>query len=157
MKINILYIVFLFSVYPLLAQDLTLAQIQDLIQVTNDVSFTNVPSTSSNIYIEQIGDYNIINSRTSSSQESSVKYQQIGNYNTIDINIATFQFDEQIVQYGNNNLVMDYIFNPATSVQFHVEQLGNNLTLERFGSNSLSDKMEIKMEGANRTIILRNF
>ena len=108
------------------------------------------------IYIEQIGNYNQINSTTRSTK-SNINLFQNGNYNTIDLNIHAFEIDEFVLQRGNHNNFTDL---STHWTKFHsgaVIQYGNEQNLIWFGDNSISEKIRIKMTGTDNTMIIRNY
>ncbi len=108
------------------------------------------------VFITQIGDDNEVNSVTSSS-ESNIRYVQIGNSNIADVNVGSERIDETIFQIGDNNTVFDYNVFKNEGHNIDVRQSGSNQNLTLFGSNSISEKLKVSMQGQNQTIIVRNF
>ena len=99
------------------------------------VSKTNLPTTNNNVIIAQIGDDNSLIS-TTKSLNSTVT----------------------IVQNGNKNeAVLDYSLDKTNLRNTTINQTGNNQNLTISGSNSLSEKMKVSMQGQNQSIIIRNF
>lgn len=138
-------------------QDLTLGQLQDLIILSENAKvFQSSNVARSNVYIEQIGDNNDINSNVSA-QETTIVHQQKGNNNHINIDVGVKELEQSIFQNGNSNHVVERVYNTNAINQFYVEQNGNNLVLEKYGTNSLSDKIKVSMKGKGTTIIIRNF
>lgn len=159
--VNIIkYIIFLLLMLGghVYGQNLTLNQLQDLMVLESSASNTLVksPNTTSNIYIEQVGSNNAINT-VITAKESTIIHQQIGDDNLIDLDVVVKELDEKIVQFGNRNFVIERVYNPSILNQFHVVQNGDNLVLEKYGANSLSEKMKVNMTGNGTAIIIRNF
>lgn len=150
----ILFLSLVFST-EMYSQQLTLNQLQDL-AVSASGFVVKAPQTTSNIYIEQIGINNTINTFIDA-EESAVSYQQFGDSNEIDLDVVVKKLDEQIVQFGNDNYIYERVYNPSLTNQLQVQQAGDNLTLEKYGVNSLSERMKITMQGNGKTLIIRNF
>ena len=106
--------------------------------------------------IQQIGDYNFL-STYSKFENGIVEYYQIGNFNIIESQSSISNLSETIVQEGNNNSAYNYTFGNVKSDELELMQSGNNLIFERFGTNSLTDNIKVKMQGNAKTIIIRSF
>jgi len=116
----------------------------------------NVFSDENTIFIEQIGDDNFVKTKTKS-KVSEINLYQNGNQNSIYLDLTAKTIEETVLQEGNNNYFLDF---SSYGVDFHsaeVVQQGNNHNITWFGGNSISEKIKIKMEGDNKTIIVRNF
>lgn len=92
----------------------------------------------------------------------SIKYPDIllhqrGDNNRVDISESSRYIEKNINQFGSNNTVLDYSFNPNMSTSLELSQTGNNLSFERFGSNKLFENIKLNMKGNSKTIIIRNF
>lgn len=157
-RITYYMILFLSLVFTTMmySQQLTLNQLQDLTISSRGFVVVKAPQTTSNIYIEQIGINNAINTFIDA-EESAVSYQQYGDSNEIDLDVVVKKLEEQIVQFGDDNYIFERVYNPSLSSQLQVQQAGDNLTLEKYGVNSLSERMRISMQGNGRTLIIRNF
>ena len=64
---------------------------------------------------------------------------------------------ENIVQNGNYNNIFENIYDPTSNISLTLTQNGQNNYFERFGSNSIGDKLEFTMNGSDTSIIVRNF
>ncbi len=108
------------------------------------------------IFIEQIGNDNLVTTNTKSST-SKIDLTQNGNQNNIYLDVAAKTIEEKVLQDGNNNYFLD--FSPY-GVDFHsvdVVQQGNNQNITVFGGNAISEKIKISMQGNSKTVIVRNF
>ena len=105
------------------------------------------------VFISQIGDYNKTYSQTQSNR-SYLQLVQHGNSNEIDLNINAPSINGKVLQYGNNNSVLDYIYYTNQDVQLNVIQNGDNLSINRIGANSLSNKLQLVQEGSFKSITI---
>lgn len=120
------------------------------------VSKTNLPTTNNNVIIAQIGDDNSLIS-TTKSLNSTVTIVQNGNKNEAVLDLNNNELIETVIQNGNNNAVLDYSLYKTNLRNTTINQTGNNQNLTISGSNSLSEKMKVSMQGQNQSIIIRNF
>ena len=103
------------------------------------------------ILIQQIGDYNTVYSKTQSSQSNLILTQN-GDYNNIDLQVTAPTINGTIIQNGNNNSVYDNIYYSNLDILLNVIQNGDNLSVNRIGVNSLSNKIQLVQEGSFKTI-----
>lgn len=108
------------------------------------------------VFIEQVGNGNSVTSKINA-ENSVVKYSQHGNQHTANVHIHSKTYQGNITQKGNNNNVFDNAYAPTEEVSLNLSQNGRNLHFERHGSNSIGDKLNFKMNGSNKSIIVRNF
>ncbi|NNL16163.1 MAG: hypothetical protein HKO81_05940 [Flavobacteriaceae bacterium] len=132
----------------------------NLVNVLNTVALTQINSIENSVsnqgndlIIRQIGDYNRVFSQNQSSS-SNLKLSQYGNYNEIDLIINAPSIKGSILQNGNNNSVLDNIYYTNQNVEMNVIQNGNNLSLNRIGVNSLTNKLQLVQEGSFKTITI---
>jgi len=124
------------------------------INFTQSNSIQNSSTSEQNdILIRQIGDYNRVYSQTQSSS-SSLELLQYGNSNEIDLIINAPSIKGTVLQNGNNNSVLDNIYYTNQNVELNVIQNGNNLSLNRIGVNSLTNKLQLTQEGSFKTITI---
>ena len=112
-------------------------------------------SKNNTIYIQQIGNHNHVYSNTRSAG-SNIKLYQKGNRNKMVLNIDALHIDETVLQRGNNNKFVDLSKRGTILHNATVMQYGENQNLISMGSNSISEKMIIRMRGRNQTVIIRN-
>ena len=108
------------------------------------------------IFIEQIGANNNIDTYTSS-ENSDLKLFQYGDSNNISFMMDARNLDGTIIQEGNNNNAFDFTVNANRDVSANLLQQGDNLHFERYGANSISNNLKIIQTGETRSIIIRNF
>jgi hypothetical protein len=137
--------------------------------LTSDIEFLNIlnsvnlrqlsPAENSisnqqnEILIQQIGDFNRVYSQTQSST-SNLELFQFGNSNEIDLIINAPSIKGTVLQNGNNNSVIDNIYYTNQNVELNVIQKGNNLSLNRIGVNSLTNKIQLVQQGSFKTITI---
>ncbi|UAM99144.1 hypothetical protein K8354_04795 [Polaribacter litorisediminis] len=121
----------------------------------NDDLFLNQKSAN-NIFLTQIGNMNEAYT-TINSSESTLNILQEGNKNNIDINLKANKISGNILQKGNYNKITDYNYVRSEFIDSKYSQMGNNLTIEKFGSNSLTDAITINLKGNNRTVLIRSY
>lgn len=103
------------------------------------------------VIIQQIGNYNQVFSQTTS-QSSNIQLYQTGDFNTVSLDVNASRIDASVIQNGNNNYVLDNIYYSNLDVQLNTVQNGDNLTINRLGVNSLSNKLQLIQEGSSKTI-----
>lgn len=112
---------------------------------------TVLPNQENAILIQQIGNYNRIYSQTQSNK-SDIKLYQFGDFNEIDLAINAPKIGGKIIQNGNSNTVVNSIYYTNLDVNVNAVQNGNNLTINKLGINSLSNKLQLAQEGSFKTI-----
>lgn len=122
--------------------------------VASKQSFQNHTS-GSQVYIQQVGVGNYANAQVQS-QRAFVDYRQEGNYNYISFDMQATHVENVVYQTGNSNRAFGFMTGDAQS-NLHLSQTGNNQHFEQFGSNSIGDKMQLKMSGNTNAVIVRNF
>lgn len=123
--------------------------------VNIQINSNDVVNNSNDIYIQQIGNYNHLNSYTNSIR-SKINLVQIGNNNGIQLGINSTLINETVIQKGNQHLFFDYSLKKTMLHSANVIQIGNNQRLFWQGANSISEKMLITMKGNNQAIFIRN-
>ena len=113
-------------------------------------------SLENNVFITQVGDNNVSNV-TVASNDSKLSVTQNGNDNINLLNINSEKISQTVMQNGDNNLLIDYSVLKTQSRAATLIQNGNNNNLNIFGSNSLSEKIKVSMQGEQQTVIIRNF
>ena len=116
----------------------------------------NQQITGNSIFLTQIGDLNIA-SISSNTTSSEILVTQRGNLNFTALDYRANTVVTTITQDGNFNLIRDYVNNPAADVSLDLLQQGDNLTFERFGTNSLTRSMRFVQTEASPTIIIRSY
>jgi hypothetical protein len=115
-------------------------------------SASNLRTSQENaILIKQIGNYNRIYSQTQS-ESSDIRLVQLGDFNEIDLSINAPSINGKIIQNGNSNTVLNSIYYTNLDVSVNSLQNGNNLTINKIGINSLSNKLQLVQEGSFKTI-----
>lgn len=112
-------------------------------------------SLANNVYIVQIGNYNKVTSNTRS-RNSNINLYQRGNNNNVFLSVAARTIDESVIQRGYNNSFINLSLNKVNFHQARVIQIGRNQKLLWVGSNSISEKLMVRMKGNNQRVIIRN-
>lgn len=108
------------------------------------------------VYVNQIGDYNSLFSNTNTMQDQSV-YNQFGDYNFVDVSVRSNVVNQNVDQMGNGNSFENYSYNSFNRHEAEVVQKGNNIDVQVFGSNSISEGMKIRVTGNDKSVIVRNY
>lgn len=108
------------------------------------------------VYVNQIGDYNSLFSDTNTTQDQS-EYNQFGDYNFVDISIRSNMVNQNVNQLGNGNSFENYSYNSFNRHEIGVVQKGDNIDVQVFGSNSISEGMKINVIGNDKSVIVRNY
>ena len=116
--------------------------------ITNDNLVSNQQNA---ILIQQIGNYNRIYSQTQSNS-SDIELIQYGDNNNIDLSINAPSITGKILQNGNSNTVLNSIYYTNMNVNVNDQQIGDNLTINRIGVNSLTNKLRLVQQGSFKTI-----
>jgi hypothetical protein len=121
-----------------------------------NVTNKNLTSKSNSVYLSQIGNDNNLSS-TTKTLESNIVVLQNGNQNNTVLKLSSDNLMETVFQNGNNNTFLDYSLLKTDIRNVEVNQTGDNQNLTMYGSNSLSEKMKVSMNGNGQSIIIRNF
>lgn len=110
---------------------------------------------SNSVYVQQIGNYNSVNSNIRANN-SELSLKQQGFNNAISVSKEAVSVQQKIMQKGDNNNIFDFggYSNHAVSIDFI--QKGNNQSIHAFGTNSLSKDMKITQSGNGSTVIVVN-
>ena len=120
---------------------------------------TGNPSTANagnNVFITQIGEDNYTNA-TVTAANSSQTIIQLGSSNYSASHLNTKNINATIIQFGRNNYYSDYAINAHETIDLELTQQGENLNFERFGVNSTTKDLKVKMIGTDRSVIVRSF
>ena len=135
--------------------DLKAFQILESQESVKNVS-NNPRVTGNQIFIEQVGRDNVINFEIVASK-SEVRYNQNGEGNVIDASIMANTYNSEIFQNGSDNRIIDEITSSTDNVVLNLTQDGQFQNFERYGSNSIGDKLEFNMSGNFNSLIVRNY
>ncbi|QXP59767.1 hypothetical protein [Olleya sp. HaHaR_3_96] len=116
----------------------------------------NLSTTNKSIFIAQIGDDNDLISN-SKSLESTIVIVQNGDENLAVLDLNSKKINETVIQHGDNNAFLDYSPFKSDVRNATINQTGDNQNLTMFGTNTLSEKIKISMQGQGQSIIIRNF
>ena len=124
--------------------------------INNAPNIRNQQITGNNIFLTQIGDLNVtsINANTNSSE---IQVTQRGNSNFTVLDYRANSIVTTVTQEGNFNLIRDFVNNPTEDASLDLLQQGDNLTFERFGTNSITRSLRFVQTEASPTIIIRSF
>ncbi|MFC5044428.1 hypothetical protein ACFSTE_14765 [Aquimarina hainanensis] len=161
-RTQLLWMIPFFSIHFLVAQEESSSDTQqtyrDFVvfsQADQLRQYTNSQQTNA-VFIQQIGDKNTILSNIQSNS-SLISIVQKGNENDISIREQADRTEKELTQLGNRNSIEEIGFNAGLVTKSEVLQQGSELKFRRYGSNSLSKDMKVKMTGTDKTIIIRNF
>lgn len=107
------------------------------------------------VQMQQIGEYNTFNA-VLRSNTTAVSVLQKGNNNTILLNKQALSIEQKVLQLGDNNTIYDFAYYSRYNLKNEFVQKGNNLTINSFGSNSISRDLKIIQSGNGATVLLIN-
>lgn len=107
------------------------------------------------VNIRQIGNFNTADI-TLKSSNYAIDVSQYGNNNSVDVYRNDLQTRQNIYQQGNNNAIKDFSFYSNQRANMNFTQLGNNLKVNNYGTNSISENMSIFQTGSAKEIIIIN-
>lgn len=110
----------------------------------------------SSVFLTQIGEDNQARVQVAA-KASDINIQQNGDYNLTDLEYKVNTVITNLVQNGNSNSIKDYVYNSEEDISLQLQQEGNNLYFERFGSNELTKSLQFRQTEASPTIIIRSF
>ncbi len=114
---------------------------------------TNNIQENTYITISQIGNYNNSNVDIKSNYGQVDVYQN-GNYNSLSIDRQGNQVNESVSQIGNYNHIQDYSPNVYENSSIQLNQYGNNLSLYNYGTNSLTNSLNIIQTGSDQVVYI---
>lgn len=136
------------------------AQISVLFQslgIDNTANPKNNELLGSNIFLQQIGDFNTSTINVIA-DTSEINLLQNGTANDASLTYEAKSVFTEIQQNGNDNNVIDFaINNPLEDISLNLQQNGSNLNFERVGTNSLTRSMSFIQTAASPSLIIRSF
>lgn len=129
-----------------------------IIQATLESQKIAIPTTiaSNQVFIQQIGNDNKIDSRIKANKSNTNLFQN-GSGNELFLKVNADDFKGNLQQIGDNNKIYDNIYAPNEQIELNLTQRGDNNKFQKFGSNSISNKLKFETSGNSQTIIVRNF
>lgn len=112
-------------------------------------------SLSNDVHIRQVGLQNIVDANMIN-VFSDVDFVQLGSYNEVFLQRSAVSIEEFILQQGNNNILYDIGKDLERRHRGLFVQYGSNQRLIYIGSNSISERMRVRMKGKDQTVIIRN-
>lgn len=128
----------------------------ETLQYVSEVQLNTLIDTENSVYIQQIGSYNTAATNIYANNKE-INLIQNGNANRASISLTGEKVTHNILQNGDNNLFLEYGNNSNLTLERNIIQDGNDHGVFIFGSNSMSDKLILKQQGASKTITIRNF
>ena len=125
---------------------------------TSSNSTTQNPQTTftnNSVFIDQVGTGNVAEA-TVISNSSQVAITQDGDFNEARLFLNALNIDQTVLQVGNNNSFSDFINSGAPDHGGTFIQQGNNNSIIRHNTNSISQRINILQTG-NQNIEIRNF
>jgi len=124
--------------------------------ITNDLPTRNQQLENNSVFLQQVGDFNQV-SVFASTAASDINISQQGDANFVNLDYRANTAIANILQQGNENVLIDFVNNPTEDVSLDLQQQGDNLTFERFGTNSITRSLQFIQTEASPTIIIRSF
>lgn len=108
------------------------------------------------VFVKQIGEYNQVKV-VAQTNSSEINLLQKGDNNAVNLDYNLNAVITDVVQDGDYNTVKDYVYGKNKDVSLELQQEGNDLYFERFGSNGISKSLKFKQTEASPAIIVRSF
>ncbi len=116
-----------------------------------------IATTVNYLTIKQIGDYNS-NDIDLHTESSSINLAQIGHDNRAIVNLNAANISYNLLQKGYKNRVLEFgSKSPDLQLQRLVIQSGNAHNVIIHGSNAITEKVKINMQGNGKSVVIRNF
>jgi hypothetical protein len=133
-----------------------LSQVQTQVGLSVLIPTEQVPANTG-VFITQIGANNQSVIQTASDQ-SDLNLQQFGNNNSMGLNLRARNIIYSALQQGNGNRLLEFNsdFFGKELIQRDIQQVGNDQNLIIHGSNSLSDRLQVRMSNSGQSLIIRN-
>lgn len=130
--------------------------LENLGQVLSNMQAEQATISPRAIYIQQVGSENTATANIRA-RRNSVQLFQIGNGNHSEIDVSGNEITHNLLQNGNDNLLLEYGSSPQLDLERHIIQNGNGQGVVIFGSNSLTDNLILNVQGSSKSITIRNF
>ena len=108
------------------------------------------------IFLRQVGDFNRV-AVINSTEASDINIGQNGDNNLASLFYVAKTAYADLLQNGDFNTIKDFTYNPAADISLELQQQGNGLYFERFGTNSITESLKFNQTEAAPTIIIRSF
>tara|TARA_R100000655_G_scaffold96027_1_gene138295 strand:- start:209 stop:724 length:516 start_codon:yes stop_codon:yes gene_type:complete len=170
MKANVLFILLLVSILPLKSQTFTEeGEVQKVLKgekmdptilasfgITTDINPRNNEINGNSVFLSQIGELNEVNIFTNT-RSSEIKISQNGDFNKTDLNYTANTVVTELVQFGNYNLIQDFVNDPREDISLDLIQDGDYLNFQREGVNELTKSLKFRQTEASPSIIIRSY
>ena len=127
----------------------------NLVGLFNDTNSRNTELNNNEIYIKQIGSYNLTNINITS-KASDISVTQNGNANDVNLEYNVNTAITELQQLGNRNSITDFVLNPSADISLDLIQNGNDLSFERQGVNDLTKSLKFRQNGFSQSLIVRS-
>lgn len=135
---------------------------ENVTAILNGIGINTAPNpanstlTGSSVFLQQIGDFNNADISVRANA-SDIQVVQNGNDNTTFLEYQVNTVITNVLQNGDGNILSDFVENPNQDISLDVQQQGNYLIFERFGSNELTKSLKFIQTEASPSIIVRSF
>ena len=127
----------------------------NLVGLFNDTNSRNTELNNNEIYIKQIGSYNLTNINITS-KASDISVTQNGNANDVNLEYNVNTAISELQQLGNRNSITDFVLDPSADISLDLIQNGNDLSFERQGVNDLTKSLKFRQNGFSQSLIVRS-
>jgi len=135
-------------------QEFSQAQFSSFFDTTPNEALQTINNNS--IFLEQVGSNNRSTVRVAS-RASDINVSQNGLRNNVDLTYRVDAVVTTLGQNGNDNRISDYVIDPNAQVSLELQQNGNNLTFDKFGTNNITKNIKFTQTEASPTVIIRSF
>lgn len=131
-------------------------QINQARQSASNSNMSNFRDNRNLTIIQQVGQQNRALTNTISAN-SDIQYLQRGDNNLIESVNFIDNVTERVLQNGDNNRVNNFSFGNVDASSLNIIQNGNNLSFDKFGTNSQTNNLTLRVTGNNQGVIIRSF
>ena len=128
----------------------------NLLGIINTPNPRNELLQGNQVFLRQVGDFNrttLINN----TEASEIKILQNGDNNLTGLSYISKTAYADLLQNGDYNTIKDFSYNPDADISLELQQQGDGLYFERFGTNSITESLKFSQTQASPTIIIRSF
>tara|TARA_R100000935_G_scaffold9625_1_gene19551 strand:- start:34054 stop:34584 length:531 start_codon:yes stop_codon:yes gene_type:complete len=136
-------------------ENTTLQELQ-LLGIDNSPNPRNAEITGNAVFVRQIGEFNQANFKIAANA-SEININQNGDNNLADLEYQVNTAVTNLQQNGDFNTLVDFVIDGTEDVSLDLEQNGDGMYFERFGSNAITRSLRFKQTEASPTIIVRSF
>lgn len=131
-------------------------EILSLFGIFTEAKPRNQQLNGNSVFLNQIGDLNQVNIFTQT-EASEIRVEQNGNSNSTELKYFARTAFADLEQFGNNNIIKDFIKAPGKDISLDLQQQGNDKYFERNGINGLTKAIKFIQTDATPRLIINSY